>query len=133
MKYCTDTGFILALFSGNAHARTILSETRTGKIRLLIPIVVYAESIKKLLQQGISMKDISEFYEMVTSSEKVEISFLDRTIAQAAALLSLSSPLHMIDAFVAATARHTGCDALLASDNDYAPLAKKRYLKIQSW
>ncbi len=51
MKYCADTWFILNLFEKDIKSVNILQEIKYGKANLVIPIAVYAESVKKLLQK----------------------------------------------------------------------------------
>lgn len=133
MRYCADTWFILSLFNEVEQSVRILRETKEGKSHIIIPMVVFAESTKKLLQRGVSQATIDLFWEGVEASEKVQLLMLDRSIAQEAAKISLSFNVPMIDSFVAATCKLTGCHSLFAADSDYIPLVKRKYLKIQSW
>ncbi len=131
MKYCADTWFILQAFSKNPKAISIIEETKRGKTRIIIPIITFAETHKKLMQKGISKELIDTFFEGVEASEKVELILLDKAIAQEAARISHSYNLPLIDSLVASTAKLTGCDFLLSEDSDYAPL-RNRYVRIQS-
>ena len=124
---------MLSLFAKDPKARAILHDVKTGKSHLSIPIVVYAESVRKLLQRGVAKDPINEFFDGVESSIKVQISQLDKSIVYEGALLSVSYGLSLIDAFVAASAKLYKCDVLLAADTDYAVLVKKNYIKIQNW
>jgi predicted nucleic acid-binding protein len=133
MRYCADTWFLLGAFGKDPRATAIIEETKRGKAWLVVPIVVFAETTKKLLQKGIDQSLVDRFFAGVSASDKVELAVADKAIAQEAATISLSFNTPLIDAFVAATARLTGCHALLAADTDYAPLAKRKYLKVQSW
>ncbi len=133
MKYCADTWFILQAFSQNPKAIALIEETRAGKARIIIPILAFAESIKKLMQQGVSKDIINTFFEGVETSDKVELIMVDRAIAQEAARISHSYKLPLIDSIIAATANLTGCDLLLARDSDYDLLKKSKYIKISSW
>ncbi|MBI2142533.1 PIN domain-containing protein [Candidatus Woesearchaeota archaeon] len=133
MKYCADTWFILFLFDKEQHAVRIFQETRIGKAGIAIPAVVFAEATKKLLQRGVQQKSIDLFWEGVEQSEKVKLIPVERTIAREAARVSLTYGVPLIDSLVAATAKLTGCDMLLSADSDYALLARKGYVKVQSW
>ena len=133
MKYCADTWFILALYGADETAKRILHDVKEGKTRLIIPIVVYSESWKKLLQKGISENDIERFYGSLLSSERIQIAMMDSTIAKEAAKISLHASIPLIDSMVAATCRLTDCHVLLSGDSDYIILQKKKYLKVQSW
>lgn len=133
VKYCADTWFILSLYDNDTISGSILRDVREGKTRLVIPIIVYAESWKKLLQRGCSEKIVMEFYDALFLLPKIEMIQIDENIAKEAAMISINSPLSLIDAIVAATARLTECDVLLSGDNDYLPLIKKKYIKVKSW
>ncbi len=133
MKYCADTWFILEAFSKNPQAVALIQETRAGKTRIVISIMVYAEASKKLMQRGISQDVIEQFFDGVEASEHVELILVDKAIAREAARLSLSFHVPLIDSVVAATCTLTGCDLLLSGDGDYEPLTKRRYLKLRSW
>ncbi len=132
MRYCTDTWFILGLFHEEAKNITILNDVKEGKDYLIIPMVVYAEATKKLLQRGVSQDTLDLFWQGVEQSDKIKLVELNKPIAQEAAIISLSYAVPMVDSFVAATAKITNCDILLASDADYN-LLKKKYLQVQSW
>ncbi len=133
MKYCADTWFMLELFGKNKSAISVFEETRLGKARIIIPMIVFAETTKKLLQKGVSQQLITDFFDNVEASQKVELVVIERAIANEAAHLSLSYNVPMIDSLVAATCRLTGCDILLAHDSDYQLLVKRRYVKLKSW
>lgn len=133
MRYCSDTWFLLSLFARDKKAEAILEDSRNGKDEIIIPIVVFAEATKKLLQQGISQQKVSSFFEMVESSENVRLLYLDKINAGEAARLSLTYNVPLIDSFVAATCKLSNCDILLSADTDYRPLIKRGYLKAQSW
>ena len=133
MKYCADTWFILNLFEKDIKSINILQEIKYGKANLVIPIVVYAEAIKKLLQKGISKEYINQFFSGVESSNKIKFSLIEKTIAIEAAKISLSYNLPLIDSFIAATCKLMDCDALLSGDEHYKSLIKRKYIKVYSW
>ena len=133
MKYCADTWFILQAFAKNTTAISIIEETRRGKVRIIIPIITFAESHKKLMQRGVSQRLIDDFFEGVEASEKVELILIDKAIAGEAARISHSYNVPLIDSFVAATSKLTACDLLLTGDSDYNLLIKSKYIKTQSW
>lgn len=133
MKYCADTWFIIEAFDKSVEAINIIQEVRTGKGRIVIPIIVLAESTKKLMQKGVPSKLITQFFDGVEASDKVELITVDRTIAVESAHLSLSFNLPLIDSLVAATSKLTGCDVLLSGDEHYRLLVKKKYLRVRSW
>lgn len=133
MRYCADTWFILALFSNDATARSIISDAKTGRCELIIPVVVYTESIKKLMQRGIPTKKILDFFDMAESSRNISVVPIDRAIAREAATVSLTYAVPLIDAFVAATCRLLACHVLLTADRDYSLLAKHKYIKTRTW
>ena len=133
MRYCVDTGFILALFAQDEGAVRILDNAKHGKDWILIPLVVFAESVKKLSQFGTPQNKVYAFFDEVESSEKIHLVYPDKTIAAEAARVSLTYAVPLLDAFVAATAKIVNCDALLALDSDFDLLTKKRYIKIQAW
>ncbi|HLC74266.1 MAG TPA: PIN domain-containing protein [Candidatus Nanoarchaeia archaeon] len=133
MKYCADTWFLLKLFNKDTRAKDIINELRYGKARLTIPCSVIAETVRKLMQQGASEYIIKTFLGYIEPSEKIEIIELDQLLAVEAAKISLAYGLAMMDAFVAVTCATNGCDVLLSGDSDYAPLVKRKYLKIQAW
>ncbi len=133
MKYCADTWFILQAFAKNGNAISLIEETRKGKVRIIIPIITFAESHKKLMQRGISQKLIDNFFEGVEASEKIELILIDKAIAGEAARISHSYNVPLIDSLVAATSKLTGCDILLSEDSDYSSLVKSKYIKTQSW
>lgn len=132
MKYCADTWFILQAFDKNSAAILLIEETRTEKTRIIIPIIVFVESHKKLLERGVPLEKIELFFAGVEASEKIELVTLDKAIGREAARISLSFHVPLIDSLVAATAKMTGCDVLLAKDSDYNLLVKRKYLKIKS-
>lgn len=133
MKYCGDTWFLLHLFEKDANAVALIEDTKRGKARFVIPMVAYAEAIKKLMQRGAPRDIIEQFFMAVEASEKVELTPVDKSVAEEAARVSLTFSVPLIDSMVAATARLTGCDVLLSGDSDYSLLAKRKYLKVQSW
>lgn len=133
MRYCVDTWFILSLFNQDEKSEQILRETKEGKVRLIISVVVFAESTKKLLQKGISQSIIDSFWDGVESSEKMQLVMLDKSVAKEAAKVSLSYNVPLIDSLVAATCKIYGCNALLSGDGDYRVLVKNKYLKMISW
>lgn len=133
MKYCADTWFILKAFENDVIGKNIIEEARLGKTQIIIPISTFAESTKKLMQQGVSFQAIELFFQGIESTEEIIIVNLDKTIAQEAAKISLSNDLAMLDAFVAATAKIIGCEYVLTKDSDFKHLIKKRYIKVKSW
>src|SRR3989338_4995469 len=126
MKYCADTWFILEAFAKNTAAISLIEETRRGKVRIIIPIIVFAESHKKLMQKGISHTLIDDFFAGVDASETVDLILIDKAIAGEAARISHSYTVPLIDSLVAATSKLTGCDILLSEDSDYNLLVKSR-------
>lgn len=133
MKYCADTWFILNLFEKDIKSVNILQEIKYGKANLVIPIAVYAESVKKLLQKWISERDINQFFSGVESSNKIRLLLIEKTIAIESAKISLSYNLPLIDSFIASTCKLTNCDALLSGDEHYKTLIKRKYIKVLSW
>ncbi len=133
MIYCTDSWFIIAAFNKDEKGVQLLRETKGGKTRLVIPMVVFAEATKKLMQRGTPKEAIDLFWAGVEASEKVTLIPLDRPIAEEAAKISLSFKLPLIDALIAATCKLTGCNALLTGDQDYRFLVKHRYLDVVGW
>ncbi len=133
MRYCADTWFIIELFAKNPKAVQYIYEAKTGKTRIIVPIIVFAEATKKLLQKGVPQRLVDDFFSSVEASDKIELVLLDKAIAQEAAKISLSFNVPLIDALVAATTKLTGCDALLSGDDDYALLVKKNYLRKVSF
>lgn len=133
MRYCADTWFILGVFGRDERHTKIIEEAKHGKSHLIIPMIVLAESTKKLLQHGVPQTEIDTFWQGVENSEKVSLIPIDRSIAKEAAKVSLSFNLPLIDSLVAATGKLTECHALLSADSDYGLLAKKRYVKVQGW
>ncbi|MBI4145896.1 PIN domain-containing protein [Candidatus Woesearchaeota archaeon] len=133
MRYCADAWYLLGLFSHDQKAERIFRDVTHGKDMLLIPLTVFAETTKKLLQQGNKQEKIDLFFETVESSEKIKIIPPDKGIAREAARISLAHGLSMLDSFAAATAKISSADTLLTADADYAPLVKKKYIKTQSW
>lgn len=126
MRYCVDTWFLLALFDKDQKAIGILENAKYGKDWILIPLVVFAETIKKLFQRGIPEQKITEFFEAAEASEKVQIMYPEKEIAKEAAKISLMYAVPMLDSFVAATAKISHCDILISGDSDYSLLAKKK-------
>ncbi len=133
MKYCADTWFILKLFKKDSKALSIFDDAKYGKARILIPITVYAETRKKLMQEGCSSAVIEQFFGGAEISNKICLILADKQIAEEASKISFSYSVPLIDSFVAATYKLTGCEILLANDSDYDILAKKKYIKVQSW
>ncbi len=133
MKYCADTWFILQAFAKNPKAISLLEETKIGKARIIIPIIVFTESHKKLMQRGIPQELIDDFFEGAETSQKIELVLIDKAIAKEAARISYSYSVPLIDSLVAATSKLTGCNILLAGDSDYDLLVKRKYVKMQSW
>ncbi|MBI2136677.1 PIN domain-containing protein [Candidatus Woesearchaeota archaeon] len=133
MKYCADTWFILKLFKKDPKALAILNDAKDGKSRIIIPIMVYAEARKKLMQEGCSAAIIGQFFTGVEMSNKIGLMLIDKRIAEEASKISFSYSVPLIDSFVAATCKLTDCNILLADDCDYELLEKKRYLKVQRW
>lgn len=133
MNYSIDTGFVLALFSHHPGALQIFEDTRKGKTRLFISMIVYAESIKKLLQSGIKKSLVFEFFSNLETSDKIQLIVIDASVAREASLLSLTYALSLADSFIAATSKLFNCNALLTSDSDYIPLVKNGYLKTSRW
>jgi len=133
MRYCADTWFLLHVFEKDPKAVSIVEDTKRGKTQLLIPVIVFAEATKKLLQKGIPQSLIDLFFSGVEASDKAAFAIADKLIAQEAARISLTYNVPLIDSFVAATAKIHACDVLLAKDDDYTLLAKKKYIKVQSW
>ena len=62
MMYCADTWFLLSLFNADDGAIKILHEVKNEKARLVISMIVYAETMKKLMRRGISEKIIEGFF-----------------------------------------------------------------------
>jgi predicted nucleic acid-binding protein len=133
MKYCADTWFILKLFKQDLKAQNILREVRVGKDELIIPIIVIAESYKKLYQQSVSDRDVEAFIDNIEVIEKVSIIPIDKSTAKEAAKVSLSNNVPMLDSIVAATAKVLICHFVLSDDSDLKKLHQKKYIKIKSW
>lgn len=133
MKYCADTWFILSVFGNEPKAISIINETKFGKARIVIPVIAYAEAIKKLMQRGVSSQIIHGFFGTLEALQKIEIVDANKSIAEEAARVSLSYSVPLIDSFIAATYKLTGCEIFLSSDSDYSALIKRKYLKNQSW
>ena len=133
MRFCADTWFLMKLFSKDFKAESVLRGCEEGKDWLLIPLVVFAEMSKKMLEKGIPQIRIDEFFNDLETVEKVRISFPSKEIASEAARVALSHSLSLLDAFVAATAKLSSCEVLLSKDSDYKFAIKQKYLKLQSW
>jgi predicted nucleic acid-binding protein len=133
VKYCVDTGFLLATYQKDAKAMEILDGVRAGKDYCILPALSYAECIKKLIQRGVSEDIILGFLSHLMASPKFSFIPVDEAIAREAAKISLSSKLALIDSCIAATCKMTACNVLLSSDSDFAPLIKRKYLQVQSW
>ncbi len=133
MKYCADTWFILEVLNKNQNGMRLFNESKTGNNRIIVPIVVYAESIKKSMQLGLPINQVSDFFETAKILGKIFIYSPNEETAKEAAKISLTNNLALIDSFVAATSKLMGCDILLAKDNDYKILEKKKYLKVMNW
>ncbi len=133
MNYCADTWFILKLYLQDSRAKQIILEVLQNKAHLALPILAYAEAIKKLHHNGVSSAIISDFFDTLTSSEKINIINLDQDIAREGALLSLHNNIPMIDALIAASAKNYNCSVILTADMHYQPLVKKKYLQTLSW
>ena len=133
MKYCADTWFILKAFENDEMGKKIIEEARLGNAQIIVPISTFAESTKKLMQQGVSFQAIELFFQGIENTEEIVIVNLDKNIAQEAAKISLSNDLAMLDAFVAATAKTIGCEYILTKDSDYKHLIKRKYIKVKSW
>ncbi len=133
MRYCADTWFLLSLFYGEDKAKNVLTNTEFGKDFIFISNITYAETIRKLFQKGNSQYRIQNFFDLIKNTGKVSFISPDFKIAEESARLSLSYGLHLIDSFVASTAKLMDCDILLSDDSDFQPLIKKKYIKVQSW
>jgi predicted nucleic acid-binding protein len=133
MRYCADAWFILKAFENDPRGIGIIHEARLGKAEIVVPMSTFAESTKKLMQQGVSAEAIELFFQGIESTEDIVLVNLEKNIAQEAAKIALSYNLSMLDAFVAATARIMGCAYVLTKDTDFKLLVKKKYMKIKSW
>ena len=132
MKYCADTWYILEIFEGIENAKDIFQNAKQQG-HILVPVIVYAESFKKLMQKGMNIKAITDFFETAVILGKISIIAADTFLATEAAKISLTFNLPLMDSFVAATAKLYNCDFLLAADSDYNLLIKKKYIKIKNW
>lgn len=133
MIYCADSWFILMVFEKKEKSMQLLREARTGKTKIIIPLIVFAEATKKLLQRGIRETDIDFLWATLEAIENVKPMVMDKPIAREAAKISLSFKLPLIDAMIAATCKITGCHALLTGDQDYHLLVKQKYLDVVGW
>lgn len=133
MRYCADTWFLLSLFDREDKAKKVLTNTEFGKDFIFVSNITYAETMKKLFQKGNSQFQILNFFDLLKNTGKVSFIAPDLKIAEETARLSLSCGLHLIDSFVAATAKLMNCDVLLSDDSDFQPLIKRKYIKVQSW
>ena len=133
MKYCSDTWFILKLFEKDIKALNLLNEVKYGKSSLIVPIVVFAEAIRKLLERGIPQTNVDQFFNSMELSNKINFLIVDKNIAKEAAKISLSNDLSLMDSFVAASCKLSDSNLLLAADSDYKHLIKKNYIKLHSW
>ncbi|MAF34386.1 hypothetical protein CMO91_00915 [Candidatus Woesearchaeota archaeon] len=133
MRYCADTWFLLQAFSKHPKAIGLLAQVGDGKANILIPLTVVAETTKKLMQRAVPERAIEEFFQGVEASQGMSIVGIDRVLAREAAKISLSFSISLMDAFVASTAKLTGCKILLSQDSDFRLLAKKKYVKVQGW
>ena len=133
MKYCADTWYMLALFAQDATAIDLMSECRLSKGSLIIPLTVFAETSKKLMQKGVLLSTVLDFLDEAQHSNSVMICYPDKRLAIEAARISLTYAVPMLDAFVAATCKLTACHLLLSADSDFQILVKKKYLKTRSW
>ncbi|HLD05269.1 MAG TPA: type II toxin-antitoxin system VapC family toxin [Candidatus Nanoarchaeia archaeon] len=133
MRFCTDTWFLMKIFANDQKARDLVRRADEGKDWILIPLIAFAEMTKKMMMEGISQLKINEFFNDIERVEKVKMIYPSKEIANEAAKVSLSYKLSLLDAFVAATAKNTGCDVLLSADSDYRLIMKQKYLKVQSW
>lgn len=132
MRYCADTNFLLALFGLDSRAKELFDGVKRGKDWIIVSYVAYAETIKKLFQFGRSQSNIDSFLELLENTEKVRFVEVDKLVAQEAAKVALTFNVPMIDACIVACAKVTNCDVLLSNDSDYN-LAKRKYIKVQSW
>ncbi|MBI5226505.1 PIN domain-containing protein [Candidatus Micrarchaeota archaeon] len=133
MIYAVDTWFILSIWNKEPKSQDTLNEIGQGKAQLVISYAAVAEAARKLMQQGNGWQSIETLWSMLESFEKIRFVQLDKTIALESARISMKYGIPLIDAIIAATAKLSGCDVLLSADEDMAVLAKKKYLKVQSW
>ncbi len=133
MNYCADSWFLLELIHGALKANAIFREVKERKSRIVIPAVAIAETTKLLLHRGKTRSDVVSFFTSLDQSDKISIVSLDKNLAIAAGAISISYGVPLIDSIVATTAHTHQCEILLAKDSHYAPLIKKKYVKLHNW
>lgn len=133
MRYCADTWYILKLFERDEKSIKIFDEIRFEKSEMIIPILVVSESLKKLLQRGISEKILDSFFETMDRSERIEIIFFDKLIAKEGAKISLSYSIPLIDSLIIATSKLTDCNLVLTDDGHFKKLEMGKLIKTKSW
>lgn len=133
MRYCSDTWFLLMLFGKDNKAVELFQKIEREKDFLFVSFITYAETTKILFQRGHSESRINDFFINIEGTRKVNFIPIDKDISKESAKISLSYSIPLIDSIVAATAKLMNCHILLSADSDYLPLAKKKYIKVQSW
>jgi len=133
VNYCADTWFLLKLFDREIKAQELFRRLETKKDRIIVSYVTYGETFKKLFQRGCKESDIESFFILIENTNKVQLIPFDKEIARESAKVSLTFHVPLIDACVAATAKIMACEILLSGDSDFDILAKRKYLKVQSW
>lgn len=130
MKYCSDTWFILKLFSKDEKAKQIIKNVKYGKDELFVPMIVVSESYKKLMQKGVREKRINQFFDSLELSSKIEFIPSDKKIAKEAAKMSLSQRIPLIDSIIATTSNLLGCHFVLTAGQHIKNLKK---IKVKVW
>ena len=133
MKYCSDTWFILKFAEDDTKAAELIRSVRFEKDELIIPIIVVAESFRKLFEKGIPEHKIESMFNELQLIQKVNIVGLDREIAKESAKVSHANKVPLIDSIVVATGKLLKCHYILGKDDDLKRLQKRKYVNLKFW
>lgn len=133
MRYCADTWFLLLLLEKEPKSIDFLRKIRSGKDELIIPMVVAAETYRKLFEKGTSEQVIETIFKELSAMEKVEFITIDKKIAIESAKVSHANKVPLIDSMVAATGKLLKCHYILGKDDDLKRLEKRKYVKLKFW
>lgn len=130
MNYTADTWFFVQLIEEKKEkAKSIWTEIKEGKGRLIVPTVVIVEMSKRLLKKNLG-EELNDFLMGLEKSEKIFVVELTSKIAAMAGKLGNSYDLKIADSVILATAIYTDYTNIITDDEHFTMPAKHGKIRV---
>lgn len=117
-RLALDTNALVYFLGGHERfgdpVRWVLERAAAGALEVVVSAVTEAELLVRPWQLG--DQATLEAIDAVTASRAVRVAALDRRMARQAARLRVEQGIPLVDAFIIATAKETGCEVVIGND-----------------